>query len=163
MTPDPTPSAVEGTARIVVGVDGSIGSGVALRWAITQAHATSVGVEVIASWEDPMQSSYSLGWMPIMPDSEDWAAITQTYLDQEVAQVVAELGSPEVLTARAVHGHPAQVLLEAAAHACLLVVGSRGHGTLVGALLGSVSQHCIQHSPCPVVVVPVTSAAPLSR
>ena len=35
----------------------------------------------------------------------------------------------------------------------LLVVGSRGHGTVVGMLLGSVSQHCVQHAGCPVVVV----------
>lgn len=34
------------------------------------------------------------------------------------------------------------------------VLGSRGHGTFTGILLGSVSQHCVQHAPCPVVVIP---------
>jgi nucleotide-binding universal stress UspA family protein len=58
------------------------------------------------------------------------------------------------IVTRVVQGHPAQVLLDAARGADLLVVGSRGHGTLAGMLLGSVSQHCVQHSPCPVVVVP---------
>ncbi|MEV0561406.1 universal stress protein [Dactylosporangium sp. NPDC049742] len=53
-----------------------------------------------------------------------------------------------------VQGHPAKVLLDAANGAELLVVGSRGHGTFTGILLGSVSQHCVQHAPCPVVVVP---------
>jgi nucleotide-binding universal stress UspA family protein len=53
-----------------------------------------------------------------------------------------------------VQGPPAQVLLDAAAGAQMLVVGSRGHGTLAGMLLGSVSQHCVQHAPCPVVVIP---------
>ena len=41
-----------------------------------------------------------------------------------------------------------------AAGAELLVVGSRGHGAFAGMLLGSISQHCTQHAPCPVIVVP---------
>src|SRR6266498_1130965 len=44
-------------------------------------------------------------------------------------------------------GHPVEVLLHAATGAQLLVAASRGHGTLAGILLGSVSQHCVQHAP----------------
>src|ERR1035438_2141569 len=55
--------------------------------------------------------------------------------------------------ARVAQGHAAQVLLAAAAGADLLVVGSRGHGGFAEALLGSVSQHCVQHALCPVVIV----------
>jgi nucleotide-binding universal stress UspA family protein len=50
-------------------------------------------------------------------------------------------------------GNPAQVLLDAARGADLLVVGSRGHGGFAEALLGSVSQHCVHHARCPVVVI----------
>jgi nucleotide-binding universal stress UspA family protein len=52
-----------------------------------------------------------------------------------------------------VQGHPAQVLLDASARAELLVIGSRGHGGFVEALLGSVGQHCVHHATCPVVVI----------
>jgi nucleotide-binding universal stress UspA family protein len=54
---------------------------------------------------------------------------------------------------RAVAGHPARALLDAADGADLLVVGSRGHSGFAGMLLGSVSQHCVHHSPCPVLVI----------
>jgi nucleotide-binding universal stress UspA family protein len=35
----------------------------------------------------------------------------------------------------------------------LIVMGSHGHGRLVGALLGSNSQKVVSHAPCPVLIV----------
>ena len=61
---------------------------------------------------------------------------------------------------RVVRGHPAQVLLDAAEDAALLVVGSRGRGGFTGMLLGSVSQHVIARAACPVVVVRTPADAP---
>jgi hypothetical protein len=52
-----------------------------------------------------------------------------------------------------VEGLASPTLLEVAAGAALLVVGSRGHGAFLGTVLGSVSEHCVRHAPCPVVVV----------
>ena len=54
--------------------------------------------------------------------------------------------------ARAVHGAPAAVLLEAAANASMLVVGARGVGGFAGLALGSVSQQVLRHAPCTVIV-----------
>jgi nucleotide-binding universal stress UspA family protein len=71
--------------------------------------------------------------------------------------------SPEVpLETSVVEGQSAPVLLDAASHADLLVVGSHGHGRFAGMLMGSVSTHCAQHAPCPVVVVR-GGARPVSR
>jgi nucleotide-binding universal stress UspA family protein len=50
-------------------------------------------------------------------------------------------------------GRPVPTLLDVARGADMLVVGRSGHGALVGSLLGSVSEHCIGHATCPVVVV----------
>lgn len=52
------------------------------------------------------------------------------------------------------HGHASEALVAEAKEATMLVVGSRGHGGFVGMLIGSISQGCVTHAPCPVVVVP---------
>jgi nucleotide-binding universal stress UspA family protein len=60
-------------------------------------------------------------------------------------------------------GGAAQTLIEAGRDGELLVLGSRGHGGFVGLLLGSVSQQCAQHPPCPVVILPPPEESPAAR
>jgi nucleotide-binding universal stress UspA family protein len=50
-------------------------------------------------------------------------------------------------------GNPASNLVELSATAGLLIVGSRGHGVLVGSLLGSVGLQLLHHADCPVMIV----------
>ena len=134
--------------RIVVGVDGSAASLRALRWAVRQAETTGGMVDAVAVWDVP--SSYGFG--PTVLDGEDLAAAAEQSLAAAVKDVSAE--HPGVAVQRRVlRGHPAAVLLEQAKGADLLVVGSHGHGGFVGALVGSVSQQCVHHATCPVVVV----------
>ncbi len=71
----------------------------------------------------------------------------------DAISVAVDPGSGVPVRPLAIEGNPAQVLLDAARGADLLVVGSRGHGGFAEALLGSVSQHCVQHASCPVVVI----------
>lgn len=141
--------------RIAVGVDGSENAKTALRWAIGQARLTGAALEAVTAWQDPALSGFSYGWSPMLFDGDSIATLTEKTLDETVAEVTGhDDGPPVPINTRVVQGHPAQVLLSAASGAHLLVLGSRGHGTFAGILLGSVSQHCVQHAPCPVVIVP---------
>jgi len=134
--------------RIVVGVDGSPSSHQTLRWAARQAKLTGASLQVIMCWEYPT----SYGWAPPYPAEFDPAGDAKRDLEATVAEVLGDRPDFDIeLTV--VEGHAAPVLLEAAHGASLLVVGSRGHGELTGMLLGSVSEHCVTHAPCPVTVV----------
>ncbi|MFJ6662470.1 universal stress protein [Streptomyces sp. NPDC091383] len=138
--------------RIVVGVDGSEGSRHALGWAVRQAELTGGRVEAVIAWDIP-QFHGALGWMP--PSSSDEAALEErarSEVTSAVEEAVAAHPGVQVDTV-ARYGTPAGVLLEAARDAALLVVGSRGLGGFKGLLLGSVAQHCVQHAPCPVLVL----------
>ena len=135
--------------RIVVGIDGSESSMQALRWALRQATATGATVQAVGSWEWPATAAAG-GVMPYL----DLAGTTQQAVQDAVSKATAGVGFPsETVQTRVVEGHPSRVLVEAAHGAELLVVGSRGHGTFSGVLLGSVGLHCASHAPCPVVIV----------
>lgn len=135
-------------SRIVVGVDGSDSSTRALRWALNQAKATGAVVEAVHAWE----VTSSFGMPPAVLPGDDPAATAEQVLATAVDRAAG--GKPPVPVERqVVRGNPVAVLLERAKDAELLVVGSHGHGGFLGALIGSVSQHCVQHAACPVVVV----------
>ena len=67
--------------------------------------------------------------------------------------MVADLAEDVDFELVSVEGRPAEVLVGESREADLLVVGSRGHGAVASALLGSVSRACTQHAQCPVVVI----------
>ena len=135
-------------ARIVVGVDGSAPSRLALRWARFLAEASNAGIEAIQAWDYPTSA---FGWAAFPPEW-DPATEAEKVLAETVDAVFTE-GRPADLQLAVRQGHAAKVLLDAAAGAELLVLGSRGHGGFMGMLLGSVSAGCAELSPCPVLVV----------
>jgi nucleotide-binding universal stress UspA family protein len=133
--------------RIVVGVDGSEPSRVALRWAAAEAKLRNASLEVVTSWHYPSQLA-----SPAVPLIDlDFEGDAGKTLAAEVATVLGP--DPGPVVQRVVNGHPGRVLVETSEHAELLVVGSRGLGEFTGTLLGSVSQHCVIHAHCSVVVV----------
>ena len=147
MSQDESSAPPRGAGRIVVGVDGSPSAEQALRWAVGQARLTGQQVDAVITWHVPNGS----GLDPALVDI-DWAGDSAELLDQTVLKAL-DGAAPPPIGRHVLQGHPARVLLDAAAHAALLVVGSRGHGGFAGLLPGSVSQHVVAHAVCPVVVV----------
>ncbi len=133
--------------RIVVGVDGSVPSKQALVWACNQARLTGARVEAVIAWQLPAAYGY-----PLPVSDLNWRELATQVITDAIAEARPPGGQPEISYTVA-EGHAAQVLLDASAGADLLVVGSRGHGGFVEALLGSVGQHCVHHANCPVVVI----------
>jgi nucleotide-binding universal stress UspA family protein len=157
---------------VVVGVDGSAGAQEALRWALAEGrlrnspvrviHAWTFGyigssVEGFAYWEGAI-SPYSSG---AGIDLSDLQSAAEGLLERSLAEVGDEIKGVEI-ERLVVQGAAAAILVSAVAAGDLLVVGSRGHGGFVGLLLGSVSQQCVHHAPCPVVVVHAPKPANLA-
>jgi nucleotide-binding universal stress UspA family protein len=137
---------------IVVGVDGSETSKAALRWAVEEARLRHARVHAVHAWwiipmlEPGGQLAHdALDWGEEEATERVRAFTTKTVGDQTDVEV----------TPVAVQGEQASAaLVDAAKDADLLVVGSRGAGGFSGLLLGSVSQQCAHHAPCPIVIVP---------
>ncbi|MGC8627076.1 MAG: universal stress protein [Acidimicrobiales bacterium] len=138
---------------IVVGVDGSPSSSLALEWAIAEAVRCSGDLEVAVAWEPPDAGLEAYEYEP----SEPTAEVLAYQRARRVAEVSAEQARRQ-LPADRVHvavleGGAAEQLVMRSADADVLVVGSRGRGGFAGLLLGSVSHQCTSHASCPVVVV----------
>lgn len=131
--------------RIVVGIDGSSTSELALRWAAGQAGLTGADLHAVIAWD--VAVAYDV---PVTGEF-DWEGEAAGTLAKTVENVLGEADARRVIQL-VVKGRPAKVLIDAAGDADLLVVGSHGHGSFTSLLLGSVSQHALAHAECPVVV-----------
>lgn len=141
--------------RIVVGVDGSEHSRAALRSADRLAHAFDASIEAVAVWHYPVSyTPLPVTWSP----RDDAESLGRAALDDVFGPT-----PPDSVTLTVREGATARVLIEEAAGADYLVVGSRGHGGFAGLLLGSVSAQCAEHAPCPVLVVHDSEAAAPAR
>jgi nucleotide-binding universal stress UspA family protein len=133
-------------AKIVGGVHGSRSSLAALAWAYRQARLVDGELHaVISGWTIPINQ----GREPVAVGIND-PDTARRVLSQAIAAV--DPADPERIRRHVVQGHPARVLLDAAADADLLVVGSGSDGS-AGRSLSSLCQDLVTHAPCTVVLV----------
>ncbi|MGO8961020.1 MAG: universal stress protein [Streptosporangiaceae bacterium] len=141
-------------AGIVVGVDGSPNSERALDWAMRHASALQAPLTVLAVHEVP--KSY-WGGIPVVGPA-DTAVLEQLRraADEMTQRVAGRLGDarPASVNVRAVSGFVVKELVDASHDADLVVLGARSGGGIARLVTGSVSSEVIQHTACPVVIVP---------
>jgi len=139
--------------RIVVGIDGSRESRETLRWAVAEAKLRGAALRVVHTWSFPYIAA-GPGLDPTLDAQviDDARRNAEELVERELSELGDEAAGVDIERA-VVEGAPAPTLIEAARGSDLLVVGSRGHGGFAGLLLGSVSQQCSHHAPCPIVIV----------
>ncbi|HBW18142.1 MAG: universal stress protein [Streptosporangiaceae bacterium] len=139
---------------IVVGIDGSPNSERALDWAMRQGAALHVPVTVITVHE--VAKSY-WGHIPVIGPADRPLLDNLHQAAEEMTQKVASrMGNaqPASVSIRAVDGFVVKELVDASQDADMVVVGARGGSGFARLLMGSVSSEVVQHSACPVVIVP---------
>ena len=136
---------------IVVGIDGSRASDSALRWAVNEARCHGATLHAVCAWSLPYHKG-EIGHLAGEAMREPFFHDARRRLEAAI-DVATSDGNGVSIERHVVEAPAARALIEAAADADLLVVGSRGRGGFAGLLLGSVSQQCVQHAQCPVVVV----------
>lgn len=141
----------------VVGVDGSPASDIALDQAAAWSDSSQSPLRIVVAWKRPLARP----WSTDLPDEdgethEDAGSRAARRASQIAERAVTRVHTmhPDVRTEHMIgEGRPAEVIVEAAEDASLIIVGARGRGDFASLLLGSVSREVIQHAHCPVYVV----------
>lgn len=143
--------------RILLAVDGSVCSDRAAELVTTFALPPDSLVRVVAvhrPYTDVLGISWAaMGDAATNMETEEEAEIR--HLREAVARTETALQRPDwKVEGFLLHGRPGSSIVDEARamDADLIVVGSRGHGTIATMLLGSTASEIVDHAPCPVLV-----------
>lgn len=137
---------------VVVGVDGSKVSQKAVALAFTEAAARGAELIAVHTWMDVQVQASLAGLTTAQAQWEEIEAEQYGLVDQELKPFTDQY--PDVTVTKLItRDRPVRALVDAAAHAQLLVVGSHGRGGFRGMVLGSTSRALLQSAPCPMMVV----------
>jgi nucleotide-binding universal stress UspA family protein len=136
---------------VVVGVDGSPSSTMAVRWAAREATMRNVGLTLVHVSNPPA----------VRPAAPIPAEIYQRHRE-EARKVLAEAikvaedsveGNRPKIDSELLSAAPVPTLIDLSKEAHMMVVGCRGQDALQRTLLGSVSIGLLHHAHCPVAVI----------
>lgn len=146
--------------RILVPVDFSACSHVALEHATTFALRFGASIELLHVWELPAFSGAALPEVVVnMPEGGDATlhSFVESRAKRAMESLVTTLERRGVTQARG-HlemGHPANTIVEVAKEGGfdLIVMGTHGRRGFSRLLMGSVAERVVQRAPCPVLTV----------
>lgn len=138
--------------RILVPTDGSEYSRRAMTTAAEYARVLNAEITLLHVVSQPTTHMYDFTIDEFYPLSEDQVnGISHKVFEATCEQVEA---GQVTIEKKAVTGYPAsEILSELENDIDLVIMGSRGHRPLIGALIGSVTQRVIAEARCPVMVV----------
>lgn len=139
-------------AGIVVGVDGSEASQLAIAWAAEEASTRGVPLIATYAWMPPLTPGLEYLW------SEELVNAQQAAAEEAIAIATAGLAEryPDIEIRREiVQAPPVTAILQTGEQAEMIVLGNRGRGGFSRLLLGSVSHGVLQALPCPTIVTRV--------
>jgi len=137
---------------IVVGYDGSEHASIAVDWAAAEAASRGTLLTIVAATTVPIEGM-RFGGSLLSPEAIDaWLERLQQAAQTRAEEIRSTQPGLDVAVKVAL-GTPASVLIDASAHADMIVVGSRGMGGFRGLLVGSVGVQVAGNSSCPAVVI----------
>ena len=144
----PSPTA----STVVVGVDGSELSLAALDFAFDMADRRGWRVLAVHAWEIPAYDVLAAPSGPPPINVEELAASEERAFAESLAGLRER--HPDVVVDQAVvKGQSVRAILDACDDPALIVMGTRGRGEFLGAVLGSVSQGVLHRAKVPVAVI----------
>lgn len=147
-----------GLRKAVIAVDGSPDSMRAARFFAALPLDPALVIRLVAVAEPPRMpvADPDLFAVPVPAALEDLTAGWRTRLEGALSDLEKDLRPMMVsIEQSCILGSPADEIISAASEpqVDLVVVGARGHGTLMRLVLGSVSERVLHHAPCSVLVV----------
>ena len=139
------------TGPIVVGVDGSAVSKVAIDWAARDAALKGRDLKLVHVLNPPVVMAFPE--VPMPPGYLEWQEGEGRKILEAAAAAAADAAPDVTTTHEMVSGSSIPTLVEQSKGAHMFVVGCRGRGALARGLLGSVSNGLLHHALCPVAVI----------
>ena len=137
--------------NILVAIDGSPHADLALMDAIDLAKSENARLTLFTAIVPPPAIAYLAPGAPVADLARNAEAEAEAVLLRARASVPADVPVTTVLTRPPVLRALLRQIVEGRHD--LVVMGSRGRGAFRSALLGSVSQYVLHHSPVPVLIV----------